>query len=147
MVEIAVWWGALTGLTVVLISTVSPVELLVAATAALGAAVTARAMRRAAGVRWRGGRGAARAVLHLPWAVLHGCGTLLAAAVRRPGRATVRRTTVQQGTEPGWAGVVLAASPDTCVLDMPHEDDPLLHTLGGRPGPAEQAVTGAREQR
>lgn len=29
--EIAGWWGALTGLTVLLISTVSPVELLVAA--------------------------------------------------------------------------------------------------------------------
>ncbi|MEW1910058.1 hypothetical protein AB0442_16645 [Kitasatospora sp. NPDC085895] len=145
--EIAVWWGALTGLTVLLISTVSPVELLVAATAALGAACAARAMRRAAGVRWRGAHGAGRAVLLLPWAVLRGCGTLLAAAVRRPEDAVLRRTAVRRGTDPGWAGIVLAASPDTCVLDMPHEDDPLLHTLDRRPGPVEKTVTDPGERR
>ncbi|MEV8098230.1 hypothetical protein [Kitasatospora sp. NPDC085879] len=147
-VETAVWWAALTGVTVVSISTVSPVETLVAATAALGAACTARAMRRAAGVGWRGARGAGQAVLRLPWAVPCGCAALSAAVVRRrDDGATVRRTVLREGADPGWAAVVLAASPDTCVLDLPHEDDPLLHTLDRCPGPVEQAVTDPGERR
>ncbi|MEV6206247.1 hypothetical protein [Kitasatospora sp. NPDC051914] len=141
MGEIAVWWCVLTGLTVVLISTVSPVELLVAALAALGAAFAARAMCLASGTEWRGARRAGRAVIRLPRSVLRGCAALLSALARRDeGGARLHRVVLREGSDPGWAGAALAASPDTCVIDMPHGDDALVHTLGDRPGPMERLL-------
>ncbi|MEU4896816.1 hypothetical protein AB0B12_29980 [Streptomyces sp. NPDC044780] len=47
VLEVLVWWAALTGLWLVLISTVDPLEVLVGAAAALAAALLARAGRRA----------------------------------------------------------------------------------------------------
>ncbi|QPP10879.1 hypothetical protein G4Z16_21175 [Streptomyces bathyalis] len=48
LAEVLAWWAALTGLWMVLITTVDPVESAVGATLALPAAVCARAARRAA---------------------------------------------------------------------------------------------------
>ncbi|MBI0378915.1 hypothetical protein JBE27_22175 [Streptomyces albiflaviniger] len=47
VLEVLVWWAALTGIWLVLISTVDPLELLAGAASALAAAVLARAGRRA----------------------------------------------------------------------------------------------------
>ncbi|WP_314175144.1 hypothetical protein [Streptomyces winkii] len=47
--EVLAWWAVLTGLWLVLISTVDAVEIAVGAVLALPAAVAARAARRAAG--------------------------------------------------------------------------------------------------
>ncbi|WP_198549175.1 hypothetical protein [Streptomyces sp. PRh5] len=47
VLEVLVWWAALTGVWLVLISTVDPLELLVGTASALAAAVLARAGRRA----------------------------------------------------------------------------------------------------
>lgn len=47
VLEVLVWWAALAGIWLVLISTVDPLEFLVGSAAALAAAVLARAGRRA----------------------------------------------------------------------------------------------------
>lgn len=47
VLEVLVWWAALTGIWLVLISTVDPLELMVGSASALAAAVLARAGRRA----------------------------------------------------------------------------------------------------
>jgi hypothetical protein len=47
--EVAAWWAGLTGMYVVLISTVDPVELAVGGGAALLAGIAGRAARRAVG--------------------------------------------------------------------------------------------------
>lgn len=48
LLEVLAWWAALTGLWMVLITTVDPVETVVGAAVALPAAACARAARRAA---------------------------------------------------------------------------------------------------
>ncbi|MFF7454694.1 hypothetical protein [Kitasatospora sp. NPDC008115] len=58
--EIAVWFGVLVATTVVLISSVSPVESLVGGVAALGGALAARRLRLAAGIAPGGAKGVAR---------------------------------------------------------------------------------------
>ena len=50
-VEIVLWWGGLTALWIVLISSVDTLEWAVGASAALVGAVAARAARRAVGAR------------------------------------------------------------------------------------------------
>ncbi|MCQ8190092.1 hypothetical protein [Streptomyces rugosispiralis] len=47
VLEVLLWWAALTGLWLVLISTVDPLELLVGSASALAAALLARVGRRA----------------------------------------------------------------------------------------------------
>ncbi|WP_167396591.1 hypothetical protein [Streptomyces antioxidans] len=47
VLEVLVWWAALTGIWLVLISSVDPLELLVGSASALAAAALARAGRRA----------------------------------------------------------------------------------------------------
>ncbi|AEM82857.1 hypothetical protein [Streptomyces violaceusniger] len=47
VLEVLVWWAALTGIWLVLIGTVDPLEILVGSAAALAAALLARAGRRA----------------------------------------------------------------------------------------------------
>ncbi|MFF0476426.1 hypothetical protein [Streptomyces sp. NPDC004284] len=141
--EIVVWWAVLTAATVVFISTVSPVELLVAALAALAGAFAARRVRLAVGGRAKGGRGAVRALVALPGSVVRGLAVLTAALVTDPGGATVRRIRLRPGAGAGWAGTMLATAPDTCVLDVPHDDEVLVHTLSRGPGPMERAVARA----
>ncbi|MEV0533538.1 hypothetical protein [Kitasatospora sp. NPDC050463] len=140
--EIAVWCAVLLGLTLVSISSVSPVELAVAGAAALGGAFAARRMRLAAGSGFRGDpRRAARAVAAVPWAVLRGLAVLVAAMAHRPDDAAVRHVRLRPGTDAGWAGVLLAAAPDTCVIDVPGNDEVVVHALRPEAGPVEAAVT------
>ncbi|MFF7441839.1 hypothetical protein [Streptomyces sp. NPDC008122] len=142
--EIVVWWAVLTATTVVLISTVSPVELLVAVLAAAFAAFAARRMRLAAGGRAKGSRGGARALAALPGSVVRGLGVLVAVMVTEPAGGKVRRVRLRTGTGAGWAGTLLAASPDTCVIDVPRDDEVLVHALSPPgAGAVERAVTRA----
>ncbi|MFH8839004.1 hypothetical protein [Streptomyces sp. NPDC017868] len=143
VLEIVVWWAVLTAATVVFISSVSPVELLVAVVAALGGAFAARRIRQAVGGRAGGGRGAGRALLALPGSVVRGLAALTAALVTGQAGATVRRVRLGPGTGAGWAGTLLATSPDTCVIDVPHDDEVLVHTLRRGAGPMERAVARA----
>ncbi|MFG2819617.1 hypothetical protein ACGFX4_09340 [Kitasatospora sp. NPDC048365] len=141
MLEIAMWFAVLLGVTVVSIGSVSPVELVVAGIAALGGALVARRMRRVAGVQVAGARGAGRAVLALPAAVGRGTAVLVKAVVRPSGRAAVvREVRLAPGADAGWAGVLVAASPDTCVVDVPDARGLVVHALGPEPGPVETAV-------
>ncbi|MFJ7280183.1 hypothetical protein [Kitasatospora sp. NPDC098663] len=139
-VEIVLWCAVLLGLTVVSISSVSPAELAVAGVAAVGGAFAARRTRLAAGASVKGTRGAARAVLSLPRAILRGMAALVAAMARRPTGAMVRRIRLKPGADAHWAGALLAASPDTCVIDVPHDDEVLVHALRPGAGPVEEAV-------
>ncbi|AUY47917.1 hypothetical protein [Streptomyces sp. CB01881] len=139
LVEIVVWWAVVTVVTVVLISSVSPVELLVAVLSALGAAFAARRMRLAAGGHFYGGQGAPGALLALPGSVLRGLAVLVTATAARPADATVRHLRLRPGA--GWADTLLAASPDTCVIDVPADDEVVVHALRPRAGVVEEVVT------
>ncbi|MFI6847748.1 hypothetical protein OG535_29685 [Kitasatospora sp. NBC_00085] len=139
-VEIVVWCAVLLGLTVVLISSVTPVELAVAGVAAVGGALAARRMRLAADAGSTGARCAARSVLSLPRTVVRGLAVLVAAVGRRPSAAVVRRVRLKPGADASWAGALLAASPDTCVIDVPGNDEVVVHALRPDAGPVEKAV-------
>lgn len=147
VLEIAVWSGVLVGMTLILISSVSPVELLVAGVAALGGAFAARRLRLAAGIGLGGARGALRSVVRLPGAVLGGCAVLVRALVRGPRAAGLRRMRLRPGVGAGWAATLVAASPDTCVLEIGagERDEVLVHALGSRPGPVERVVADTAE--
>lgn len=145
--EIAVWAVVLLGITVVSISSVSAVELLVAGIAALGSAFAARRVRLAAGADLHGVRGVLRATLALPWAVARGMGLLVAALARRPRQATVRRIRLRPDVGGAWAAALIAASPDTCVIDAQRDDEVLVHALPPGTGPVEKAVARAAGER
>ncbi|MEU8516427.1 hypothetical protein AB0C76_33310 [Kitasatospora sp. NPDC048722] len=140
LVEIVVWAAALTGLTLVFVGSLSPVELLVACVTALGGAFAARRMRLAADVHVEGGRGAVRALLALPGSVVRGLAALTAATAFDATGGSVRRVRLRAGAGAGWAGTLLAASPDTCVIDVPRDDEVIVHALRPNAGPVEKAV-------
>ncbi|TDU74176.1 hypothetical protein [Streptomyces sp. KS 21] len=140
-VEILVWWAVLMGATLVSISSPGPVELLVAGAAAAGAAVTARLMRRAADVRVRGASGALRAVVGLPPAAAQGLAVLVGVLARPragAGRGRTRRIRLREGADPGWAGVALGWSADTCVIDLPDDGraQAVVHTFRPETAPS-----------
>ncbi|MFB7055931.1 hypothetical protein ACFY0N_08755 [Streptomyces vinaceus] len=155
MVEILVWWAVLMGVTVVSISSLDAVELLVAAVAAAGAAVVVRLMRRAADVRVSGASGALRAVAGLPFAAVRGLAVLAGVVAGRgtgrsrgreargPGR--IRRIRLREGADPGWAGIVLGWSADSCVTDLPENGaEAVLHSFGAAPGGGPQRAVARR---
>lgn len=141
VVEIAVWFGVLVAVTVVSISSVSPVELLVAGVGALGGAFAGRRLRLAADVTPGGARNAARAAVRVPGAVLNGCAVLARALLRGPRAAGVRRLRLRAGTGAGWAAALLSASANTCVLESGEPGEVLVHALDPEPGPVERVVT------
>ncbi|MBD0694169.1 hypothetical protein [Streptomyces sp. CBMA123] len=148
VLEITAWFSVLVGVTVVSISSLSPVELLVAAVAALGGAFAARRLRLAANVTPGGTRGAVRAVVRLPGAILRGSAVLAAALLDQPQTAGLHRLRLLPGVGAGWAPVLLAASPDTCVLEIDRPDavdEVLVHALGRGPGPVERVVAAKGE--
>ncbi|MFC9292580.1 hypothetical protein ACFTWH_30480 [Streptomyces sp. NPDC057011] len=155
VVEFLVWWAALTGIALVSISAVDPVELLVAGAAAAGAAAVAVRMRRAAGVRVRGASGALRTCAALPFAAVAGLGTLVRVMARPAGReGRIRRVRLRGGADPGWAGAALGWSADTCVVDLSEPRDPpggpaeaVVHTFRDSPGGPERAVARPEDTR
>ncbi|MFK0044091.1 hypothetical protein ACIQU4_08285 [Streptomyces sp. NPDC090741] len=154
-VEILVWWAVLMGVTVLLISSLSPVELLVAGVAAAGAAVVVRVMRRAADVRVRGTAGALRAVAGLPLAAVRGLAVLTGVVTGRgpgsdrasePAAGRIRRIPLRDGADPGWAGVVLGWSADTCVIDLPDgRAEAVVHSFGAAPGSGPERAVARRD--
>lgn len=115
--EIAVWWAAMVVMTVMLISSLAPVELLVAALAAAGAAYAARKLRRAVRLGSLRGRGVFRALAALPWSLVQGTAALARQTLSGGGReAGLRRVDLHPDTGPAWAGYLLAASADTAVI-------------------------------
>lgn len=169
VVEIAVWCAVLVGVTVVSISSVGPVELAVAGGAALGGAFAARAIRLAVGSSPSGVHGALRTVLLLPGAVVRGClqlaRTVLGPPAGRretgsesgsasgsasgddthPGGPGFRRIELRAGAGAGWAGLALAASPDTCVIRAYGAEAVEAHTLRPEPNAVERVVARGSE--
>ncbi|MEU9303565.1 hypothetical protein [Streptomyces sp. NPDC048269] len=145
VVETACWWAVLAGVSLVVVSSLSPVELAVAGSGAAGAALVAVRTRRAAGVRVRGTAGALRALGVLPFTAARGCATLVRVLVpvllrRGPGSGRVRRIRLREGTDAGWAATALGWSADTCVLDVPEGTaEVVVHTVDGG-GAIERAV-------
>ncbi|MFB7668221.1 hypothetical protein ACFC1R_30600 [Kitasatospora sp. NPDC056138] len=147
--EVALWSGVLVIMTVMLISSVSPVELVVAAVTGVGGALCARRVRLAAQVSVTGWRGACRAVLLLlPFALLRGCSVLLRSLGRRREAPDVwQLVRLHDGTDAGWAGVLTAASPDTCVVDSPSSGELLVHAFHEGGGPLQRALGDSGEVR
>ncbi|GLX21573.1 MULTISPECIES: hypothetical protein [Streptomyces] len=150
VLEFLLWWAALTGVTLLAVTTPDPVEVLVAALGAAGAGWVAVLLRRAAGVRVAGAAGAARAAAALPLAALRGLVTLLRLPASPPGarRGRIRTVRLREGADPGWAGVLLGWSADTCVVDLPEgRPSAVVHTFAAAPGGPERALARRRDAR
>ncbi|MFF3609346.1 hypothetical protein [Streptomyces sp. NPDC002463] len=52
--------------------------------------------------------------------------------VTEPAGGKARCVRLRSGAGAGWAGTLLAASPDTCVIDVPRDDEVLVHALRSR---------------
>jgi hypothetical protein len=170
-VTMAAWGGLLLLLYVILISSVTGLEVAVGAGFALLGAVAAEALRRAEHPRAHGSRRLAAATAAFPLTLLAETGQLavaVAQAIRgraTPGRRLVVRLEPQVDT--ALASALLSASPGACVLDVagvprlggfaddPPERDPgstpeggrggdlVVHVLAGPPSRVERAL-GAR---
>ena len=154
-VNVLVWWALLLLLYVILISSVTSLELMVGAGFALLGAVAAEAVRRAEHPRLRGGRRFAAAAAAFPPTLLRETGQLAAAVARAPrgqaGPGTVTVVRLAPDTDPGVAAALLSASPGACVLDMEAAPrDPsggrelTVHLLNEPPSPVERALGGRR---
>ncbi|WP_328321476.1 hypothetical protein [Streptomyces sp. NBC_00388] len=147
------WWAFLFLLYTVLITSVSQLELAVGAGAAALGAVAAEGLRRAE--QPRGGvRGLLAAGASLPAALLRECAQLLGVVVRvlagRPVPGTTATFRLEPGVSPGWAAVLLAASPGSCVVDISKAGSPgtgaelTVHLLGSAVPGVERALPGRR---
>ena len=147
--DLLVWWVLLMLLNTVFISTVSPLEAVVGAGAALLGAVGAWAVRRSVGPVLGGLGQLGPAVRTWPWTVLADTGRL-AAAVLRPGRGRggFREVELPAGTGPAWAAALLAATPGAYVVhvdlatDEPGPRRLTVHTLTDGVSALEKALTG-----
>ncbi|WP_160145119.1 hypothetical protein [Actinacidiphila yanglinensis] len=153
MVEALAWWGALFATQVMLIGRVDAVELAVAGAAATVGALAACRIRRAVPAapgtpRARRPRAATlRGVLALPWSLVRGSGVLARDVLHGGGCAAgTRVATLQEGTRTASVALLLAASPDSCVLAITEgpdgEDRVEVHALRRRPSAVERAITG-----
>ncbi|KMO95157.1 hypothetical protein, partial [Streptomyces roseus] len=62
------------------------------------------------------------------------------------GSGRIRRLRSRAGAGPGWAGIVLGWSADTCVTDLPDEGaEALLHSFGADPGGGPQHALAGRD--
>ncbi|MFD8810890.1 hypothetical protein ACFV23_05215 [Streptomyces sp. NPDC059627] len=122
-VEVLAWWVVLTVLDILFVSTVSALELTVAAAGAVPAAVAARAVHTASGARLGGTRRWAAAVLAWPGAVLGDLIRLWWATGRalggRSSCGSLQTMTLASGTGAGWASALLSSTPGAYVVDVP----------------------------
>lgn len=141
-VEVVVWWALLVGVWVLTLSSAPPVELAVAAAAALPCALAARAARRAMEGGWTLAPGWGRWLVVLPVAVLADSARLLFAGVRRiRGRGDLREVTTSAGEgarakgHRALASLVLSATPSGFVVDTRPDDGVLVvhAVVDGRP--------------
>jgi hypothetical protein len=136
-VNVLLWWGLLFVLYVVLISSVSPLELMVGAGFALLGAAAAEALRRAEHPRPAVGARIASAAAAFPLTLLRETGMLAGAVVAAlTGRQDHGRTVTVRlapGTGAAPAAALLSASPGACVIDITAPGEG-ADTAGGGPG-------------
>jgi hypothetical protein len=122
VVEVLAWWLVLAVVDVLFISTVSALELVVAAGGAVIAAVAARAVRTASGARLGGTRRWGAAALAWPGAVLSDLVRLWWATARalggRSSEGSLQTMTLSSGTGAAWACALLSATPGAYVVDV-----------------------------
>jgi multisubunit Na+/H+ antiporter MnhE subunit len=154
-VNVLVWWALLFLLYVILISAVTPLELMAGAGFALLGAAAAEGVRRAEHPRPRGSRRLAAAAAAFPATLLRETGQLAAAVARAPrgkgapGSMAVIRLAPE--TDAGVAAALLSATPGACVIDIADlPRDPsggrelTVHLLAEPPSRVERALGGRR---
>ncbi|MGW0994279.1 hypothetical protein [Streptomyces sp. NPDC002520] len=121
--EVVVWWVVLVVADLMFISSVSVLELAVAAGGALIAAVAARAVHTASGAGLGGTARWGAALLAWPGAVLADMAGLYAVTVHvlrgRPVDGRLQRLTLKSGTGAAWACGLLSSTPGAYVVDVP----------------------------
>jgi hypothetical protein len=151
VVNIVAWWAVLFVLNLMFISTVSELELVVAAATGLLAAVAACAVINASGTAGNRGGPWARALLAWPGAVLADTGRLAVATVRttrgRRFRGRFQKVELKAGTGTAWACALLSATPGAYVVDVRpgaagFGDVLTLHVLGDTATALERILTG-----
>ncbi|MFD0279443.1 hypothetical protein ACFVHB_36885 [Kitasatospora sp. NPDC127111] len=141
-VELLLWWGLLLLLNIVLISSVTPLEVAVGGGIALLGAIGAVIVRRASGAAWGGAARWAHALWAFPSTLLADTGRLVLAVLsprhRDGGFRTVR---LDPGTGPAWAAALFSATPGAYVVEA--EGGTLtVHALGDQVSSLERALTG-----
>lgn len=137
MLEPGLWWLALFGVYLCVISTISPTELLVGAVAAAACAAAAVAVHRVLLGDLDSHGGALRALPLLPAQIVRDCGALFRPRVE--GRFA--EVPVRAGGGGGLATVVLSASPGTYVVRVARDRRTLLvHRIGRRVSRLERVV-------
>ena len=120
--EVFAWWAVLVVLGILFTSTVTALELVVAAGGAVIAAVAARAVRTASGARLGPTRRWGTALLAWPGTVLTdlaGLWRLTARALRgRAPEGSLKTTTLAPGTGAAWACALWSATPGAYVVDV-----------------------------
>ncbi|MEV0186191.1 hypothetical protein AB0I54_44245 [Streptomyces sp. NPDC050625] len=121
--EVLVWWAVLVVVELMFISSVSVLELVVAAGGAAIGAVAARAVHTASGAGLGGTARWGAALLAWPGAVFTDMAGLCAVTVRvlrgRPAEGSLQRLTLKSGTGAAWACGVLSSTPGAYVVDVP----------------------------
>jgi hypothetical protein len=151
MIEIGLWWVALTVGELMLVSAVDRYELLVAVLLGLAGAVVASLARTAQPSSWRIGLGWLVWLPLLPGRVLvDTAGVLLAAARGESGSwrevlvADAEREDARGRGARALGAIALSLSPGSVVLDVdPASGRARLHSLGSQGGSAlERAIAG-----
>ncbi|WBO69530.1 hypothetical protein [Streptomyces camelliae] len=121
--EVLAWWAVLVVVDLMFISSVSALELVVAAAGAVIAAVAARAVHTASGAGPGGTRRWGAAALAWPGAVLNDVLRLSALTARalggRSAGGRLKTVTLASGTGPAWACALLSSTPGAYVVDVP----------------------------
>ncbi|GAB3978163.1 hypothetical protein GCM10029978_070020 [Actinoallomurus acanthiterrae] len=137
VLEPLIWWAALYAIYVVIISTVSPTELVVGFAGAVVGAAVAVATRRVLlrGVPLSPPR--LRVLLLLPSQILRDCAVLF-----RPVRGGFADVPVPPGRGGGMATLVLSVAPGTYVARVSEDSEVLLlHRAETHPSHLEREVT------
>ncbi|MFF3821574.1 hypothetical protein ACFYYD_34240 [Streptomyces bluensis] len=120
--EVLAWWAVLVVVTLMFISSISALEVVVAAAGAMIAAVAARGVHSASGAGMGGARRWGAAFLAWPGAVLADLGRLCVVTVRalrgRSPEGALKTVTLEPGTGAAWACGVLSSTASTYVVDV-----------------------------
>lgn len=147
--EAAAWWAGLCGLYLCLITTITPGEIALAAGIAAAAAAAAVAGRRAARLRLRPDRSAARYLAWVPFDQITDAARVPVTLLRgTPGGCGFRHATMPAARDETAAAtsgrlaiamLAIGLSPGTYVVDTAGRRM-LLHALSDRPSRAEAVI-------